>query len=114
MGEASDSRVLLPELAALPGHLFWRAHARVAIALGEVLPAGVDLHAYAALLALSGGVSRSRSNDSSTSASPAAEMPGLVSTLKENSRFGLRKISEPGRQPVAMRQSAAAGRRNKR
>ena len=60
MGEASDSRELLPELAVLPGHLFWRAHARVAVALGEVLPAGVDIHAYAALLALSGGVTRSQ------------------------------------------------------
>ena len=60
MGEASDSRVLLPELASLPGHLFWRAHARVVLALGDVLPAGVDIHAYATLLALSGGVSRSQ------------------------------------------------------
>src|SRR3954469_13411770 len=53
VGEASDSRELLPVLAALPGHLFWRAHASVAVALGEVLPAGVDIHAYAVLLALS-------------------------------------------------------------
>ena len=60
MGEASDSRVLLPELAVLPGHLFWRAHARVVSALGEVLPPGVDIHAYATLLALTGGVSRSQ------------------------------------------------------
>ncbi len=60
MGEATDSRVLLPELAVLPGHLFWRAQARVSGALAEVLPAGVDIHAYAALLALSGGVTRSQ------------------------------------------------------
>ena len=60
MGEASDSRELLPELAVLPGHLFWRAQARVAGALAEVLPPGVDIHAYAALLALSGGVTRSQ------------------------------------------------------
>jgi DNA-binding MarR family transcriptional regulator len=60
MGEASDSRRLLPALADLPGHLFWRAHARVALALGEVLPPGVDIHAYAALLALSGGATRSQ------------------------------------------------------
>ena len=31
MGEASDSRELLPALAELPGHLFWRAQARVAV-----------------------------------------------------------------------------------
>ncbi len=60
MGEASDSRELLPELAALPGHLFWRASARVAASLATALPAGVDMPAYAALLALSGGVTRSQ------------------------------------------------------
>jgi DNA-binding MarR family transcriptional regulator len=60
VGEASDSRVLLPELAVLPGHLFWRAQARVVGALAEVLPPSVDIHAYAALLALSGGVTRSQ------------------------------------------------------
>lgn len=60
MGEASDSRELLPALAVLPGHLFWRAQARVTGALAEVLPPTVDIHAYAALLALSGGVTRSQ------------------------------------------------------
>ena len=47
-----DSRELLPALAALPGHVVWRAHARVALALARELPAGVDIHAYAALVAL--------------------------------------------------------------
>ena len=60
MGEASDSRELLPALSVLPGHLFWRAQARVAGALAEALPPTVDIHAYAALLALSGGVTRSQ------------------------------------------------------
>lgn len=60
MVEASGSRELLPALAELPGHLFWRAQARVSIALAEVLPAGVDIHSYAALLALSGGAARSQ------------------------------------------------------
>ena len=57
---ASDSRELLPALAVLPGHLFWRAQARVTTSLDEVVPRGVDLHAYAALLALGGGVTRSQ------------------------------------------------------
>ncbi|MEO9322446.1 MarR family transcriptional regulator [Nocardioides sp. C4-1] len=47
-----DSRELLPALAELPGHVLWRAHARVALALAEELPDGVDIHAYAVLLAL--------------------------------------------------------------
>jgi DNA-binding MarR family transcriptional regulator len=60
VSEATSTHQLLPALAVLPGHLVWRAQARVAAALGEVLPAGVDIHAYAALLALSGGVTRSQ------------------------------------------------------
>ncbi|WP_295697515.1 MarR family transcriptional regulator [Lapillicoccus sp.] len=60
MGTASDSRALLPGMALRPGHLFWRAQSRVSAALATVLPADVDLHAYAALLALSGGVTRSQ------------------------------------------------------
>jgi DNA-binding MarR family transcriptional regulator len=61
LGDVTDgSRELLPALAALPGHLFWRAQARVAAALVDVLPPGVDIHAYAALLALPGGVTRSQ------------------------------------------------------
>lgn len=60
MGEASDSRELLPVLGEIPGHLFWRAAARATAALGEVLPTGLDIHAHASLLALAGGVTRSQ------------------------------------------------------
>lgn len=51
---------LLPELTEHLGHLFWRAAARVHAALADTLPPGVDVHAYAALLALSGGAERSQ------------------------------------------------------
>ena len=36
--EPGVSRTLLPALAVLPGHLIWRAHARVLVRLGETLP----------------------------------------------------------------------------
>src|SRR5262249_18538060 len=52
--------ILLPELAVIPGHLIWRAAARVTFALGETLPPGDDIHAYAALLALAAGQARSQ------------------------------------------------------
>lgn len=58
--QAGPSTALHPALAEAPGHLLWRAHARVTVALGEVLPPGVDLHAYAVLLALPDGVTRSQ------------------------------------------------------
>ena len=51
---------LLPSLAQNDGHLFWRAAARVHAALGETLPPGVDVHEYAALLSLAGGITRTQ------------------------------------------------------
>jgi DNA-binding MarR family transcriptional regulator len=60
LDEATDSRELLPGLEDQPGHLMWRAAARVSASLGTVLPPGVDIHAYAALLALAGGAARSQ------------------------------------------------------
>ncbi|WP_051551551.1 MarR family winged helix-turn-helix transcriptional regulator [Nocardioides sp. URHA0020] len=58
--EVTESRVLLPSLAQNDGHLFWRAAARVHAALAETLPPGVDVHEYAALLSLAGGVTRTQ------------------------------------------------------
>lgn len=66
MAGPDEGRELIPALADLPGHLFWRAHARVTSALGLVLPPGVDIHAYAVLLALSGGLARSQQSLSET------------------------------------------------
>jgi DNA-binding MarR family transcriptional regulator len=61
MGEVDPTAtVLTPELAVLPGHLIWRAAAKVTAALSDTLPAGVDIHAYAALLALAAGQARSQ------------------------------------------------------
>src|SRR4051794_8227246 len=54
------ANVLTPELAVLPGHLVWRAAAKVTAALSGTLPPGVDIHAYAALLALAAGQARSQ------------------------------------------------------
>lgn len=58
--EPTVSRELLPALADAPGHLLWRAAARVTAELAATLPPGVDIHGYAALLALGGGATRSQ------------------------------------------------------
>ncbi|MGA8247181.1 MAG: MarR family transcriptional regulator [Nocardioides sp.] len=57
---AGQSRTMLPALAELPGHLVWRARAKVVAALEEALPDPVDIHAYAVLLALADGGTRSQ------------------------------------------------------
>ena len=64
--DATDSRELLPGLEDQPGHLMWRAAARVTVALDKVLPPGVDIHAYAALLTLAGGATRSQQSIADT------------------------------------------------
>lgn len=64
--EAGASRVLLPELARMPGHLVWRANARVLFTIASTLPPGVDLHSYAVLLALGDGATRSQQQLSDT------------------------------------------------
>jgi DNA-binding MarR family transcriptional regulator len=66
LSDATDSRELLPGLEDQPGHLMWRAAARVTVHLDEVLPPGVDIHAYAALLALAGGATRSQQSIATT------------------------------------------------
>lgn len=81
MGEASDSRELLPALAVLPGHLIWRAQARVSYALDAILPPGVDMHAYAALLALSGGVTRSQQSLAETTSVSGTTMVRVAADL---------------------------------
>lgn len=53
-------QTVLPELAALPGHMVWRANARVVSAIESVLPENVDIQAYAALVTLGDGVPRSQ------------------------------------------------------
>ena len=116
MGEASDSRELLPALAVLPGHLFWRAHARVAVALGEVLPVGVDIHAYAALLALSGGVTRSQQSLSQTISVSRTTMVRVAADLAAQGLVARVRNPEDRRSYALTRtpQGAAAARRWRR
>lgn len=66
LSDAAESRELLPGLEDQPGHLMWRAAARVTLNLAEVLPPGVDIHAYAALLTLAGGATRSQQSIATT------------------------------------------------
>lgn len=82
MGEVDPSAtVLTPELAVLPGHLIWRAAAKVTAALSETLPPGVDIHAYAALLALAAGQARSQQWLADTVAVSRTTMTKVVGQL---------------------------------
>ncbi len=116
MGEASDGRALLPELATMLGHLFWRAQARVAAALGEVLPPGVDIHAYAALLALSGGVTRSQQSLAHTISVSRTTMVRVAADLSDQGLVARVRNAEDRRSYALTRtpEGAAAARRWRR
>jgi len=78
---ATQGRTLLPALSDLPGHLVWRARARVVAALEEVLPEAVDIHAYAVLLALAGGATRSQRALADTVAVSSTTMMRVAASL---------------------------------
>jgi DNA-binding MarR family transcriptional regulator len=81
--EATDSRELIKGLEDQPGHLMWRATARVSVNLDRVLPPGVDIHAYAALLALAGGATRSQQSLADTIAVSRTTMVKVAAQLAD-------------------------------
>jgi DNA-binding MarR family transcriptional regulator len=50
--EETARRAAMTDLYGLPGHLLWRAGARITRAVDEILPGNIDLHAYAVLVGL--------------------------------------------------------------
>lgn len=110
------SRALSPTLAAQPGHLFWRAAARVNVALAEALPAGVDIHAYAALLALAGGATRSQQSLAETISVSRTTMVKVAASLSEQGLATRVRNPEDRRSYALTRtpEGAAAARRWRR
>jgi DNA-binding MarR family transcriptional regulator len=91
---ATQGRTLLPALSDLPGHLVWRARARVVAALEDVLPDGVDIHAYAVLLALAGGATRSQRALADTVAVSGTTMMRVASSLADQGL--VERVRNPG------------------
>jgi DNA-binding MarR family transcriptional regulator len=114
--EASVSRALLPALAEAPGHLLWRAGARVTVELAATLPPGVDIHAYAALLALAGGVTRSQQAIAETIAVSRTTMVRVAADLTDQGLVERVRNPEDRRSYGLTRtpQGAAAARRWRR
>lgn len=85
MGEqlAGAEQVLLPALADLAGHVVWRAQAKVAAAVESVLPENVDVHAYAALVALGDGTPRSQQELARTISVSRTTMMRVAADLAE-------------------------------
>lgn len=80
--EPVDSGPFLhPALSDLLGHLAWRAAARVQAALAEVMPPDVDIHGYAALLALVDGRPRSQQELAETISTSRTTLARLAARL---------------------------------
>ncbi len=74
---------LLPALATSPGHLLWRAAARVSAVAASALPPGIDVHAYAVLVALKGDAVRSQqdlADGIATSRTTMSKVAGRLAT----------------------------------
>lgn len=81
----------LADLYTFPGHLLWRAAAKVSAGLDRVLPDGTDLHGYAVLVALGDGEPQSQrsladmtgvSGTTMTSVAQALQRDGLVERVR--------------------------------
>jgi DNA-binding MarR family transcriptional regulator len=89
--DATARRAALSELYALPGHLLWRAAARVYVELDRMLPGGTDIHAYAVLVALADEEPQTQSSlarmtcvsgTTLTSVAQALQRDGLVERVR--------------------------------
>lgn len=100
---------LLPALAELPGHLVWRAAARVVVLVGETLPKGVDVHAYAVLLALADGVPRSQQLLADTVAVSRTTMAKVAVDLAEQGLVERIRNPDDRRAYLLTRHRTAAG-----
>ena len=74
----------LADLYELPGHLLWRAAARVTGAVDRILPGGTDIHAYATLLALADEEPQTQASLAKMSAVSATTLTAVAHTLERD------------------------------
>ena len=103
------SRTLLPALARIPGHLLWRANARVQVLLDQELPEGIDIHAYAVLLALADGTPRSQQALADSIAVSRTTMVRVAAELAEQGLVERVRNPADRRSYALTRTRAAAG-----
>lgn len=75
-------KAAMADLYAQPGHLLWRAAARVTREVDRLLPGGVDLHAYAALISLADHEPQSQRSLASSTGVSGTTLTTVGHTLK--------------------------------
>ena len=103
----------LPGLARLPGHLLWRAHARVIGCMADTLPSDTDVHAYAALVGLEGASERSQAELAELVSVSATTMGAVADALERDGRVARRRNPADRRSYLLRRtrQGASTARR---
>ena len=74
----------MADLHALPGHLLWRAAARVVHEIDHILPGTIDIHAYAALLALADEEPQSQSSLARMTGTSGTTLTAVAQTLQRD------------------------------
>lgn len=99
---------LLPELAAMAGHVIWRAAARVHATMAETLSAGVDIKGYAVLLALGDGPPRTQQALADAIDVSRTTMTSIAARLVD--RGLVKRVRNPDdRRSYALTRTAAGG-----
>jgi DNA-binding MarR family transcriptional regulator len=93
MDEATR-RAALSDLYALPGHLLWRAAARVTAEVERMLPAGIDLHAYGTLVALADLEPQSQRSLADMIGVSATTLTSVAQTLQRDAL--VERVRNPG------------------
>lgn len=82
--DESARQTATEELYAFPGHLLWRASARVGVEVDRILPGTFDIHAYAALLALADQEPQSQSRLARMTGTSGTTLTAVAHTLQRD------------------------------
>jgi DNA-binding MarR family transcriptional regulator len=101
-------RAALSDLYALPGHLLWRAAARVSVELDRILPGSMDIHAYAVLVALADDEPQSQRSLAMVTGVSGTTLTSVAQTLQQDAL--IERVRNPADRRSYSLTRTAAGR----
>jgi DNA-binding MarR family transcriptional regulator len=101
-------RAALSDLYALPGHLLWRAAARVSVELDRILPGSMDIHAYAVLVALADDEPQSQRSLAMVTGVSGTTLTSVAQTLQRDAL--IERVRNPADRRSYSLTRTAAGR----
>jgi DNA-binding MarR family transcriptional regulator len=101
-------RAALSDLYALPGHLLWRAAARVSVELDRILPGSMDIHAFAVLVALADDEPQSQRSLAMVTGVSGTTLTSVAQTLQRDAL--IERVRNPSDRRSYSLTRTAAGR----